>query len=680
MFYKSVTVTIPGSTNVIVAGATLNSAGNFDMLIAEYTGAGAMVWSQQEDGAGHGDDIVSSIAVNSTNGDIYMAGTYYENATDSNNAVVFKYNSAGVFAWKATFNGNGSANDAFTSLAVDNSTGDVYAAGAEWDGANRYDFLCVKYDVNGYQQWASHLDYANGDDGAYNIYWGRKGIVLAGGMQTGMASYDYAVVTIGTGNGVFSTPTTTSGSAPFGIDRLTSMVVDDSGYVYLTGGVLNVVTGYDFKTVKLDSALNIIWSNVYDAGMSQEDIASAIYLDNLKNVIVTGSSKYPTGKNYTTIKYNNNGISQWIKTFDGGGNDSATAIVVDPHDTDRIFVTGKSFNGSTYDYRTIRYDGAGNEIWDSGGIGFNSELNGNDIPTAIAIDTAGGIIVAGQNKIGSATFAYTTVKYIEHPTLFPQDTATATSSSFVYTENRGQLLNTSGDSVPQIRYYVMKGSPQVYFTDTAVSYVFAKLDTASSTSNDTLARVDMKFVNANADLKIRSMDVRSDYENFFLGHIPEGRSLVPNYNKLVSFNVWNNVDMMYASNPMGMKYYFICKVGGGGGSFANIDLKYEGADSVKVDGSGQLVIYTKLGTIVQPKSAAWQLDATGNYIPLGWQFSYDIVATNEVKFTNSSFGIYNPSLPVIIEIDWGQRSIQTTIRILSGVRFTVVAPMIFSMT
>src|SRR6202008_1728283 len=124
----------------------------------------------------------------------------------------------------------------------------------------------------------------------------------------------------------------------------------------------------------------------------------------------------------------------------------------------------------------------------------------------------------------------------------------------------------------------------------------------SSTHHDTLCRVDMKFVGANSGLKIRSMDVRSEYENFFLGHIPEGRSRVQNYDKLVSFNVWNNVDMIYGNNLKGLKYYFICKPGGGGGAYANVDLKYEGADSVKIDGSGQLVIYTKLGNIVQAKA------------------------------------------------------------------------------
>jgi hypothetical protein len=106
--------------------------------------------------------------------------------------------------------------------------------------------------------------------------------------------------------------------------------------------------------------------------------------------------------------------------------------------------------------------------------------------------------------------------------------------------------------------------------------------------NDTIVRVDMKFIGGNADQRIRALNERAEYSSFFLGHIPEGRSHVLNYDNLASLNVWNNVDIIYGSNLGGLKYYFICKPAGGGGSYANIDLKYNGADSVKIDGSGQL--------------------------------------------------------------------------------------------
>jgi len=219
----------------------------------------------------------------------------------------------------------------------------------------------------------------------------------------------------------------------------------------------------------------------------------------------------------------------------------------------------------------------------------------------------------------------------------------------VFTENRGQVWGTDSAQHPEIKYYTVQGSPSVYFMDTTVSYVFARID--SSAAPDSLARVDMKFKNANANLRIRALDQREEVNNFYKAYLPGGREQVPNYNQLVSFNVWNNVDMVYGTNLKGLKYYFICKPGGGGNPATQIDLKYDGADSVKINGSGQLVIYTKLGNIVQPKAAAWQLDGSGNYQSLGWQPSYTLLGTNEVGFT--SFGSFNSAYPLIIAVDWG---------------------------
>lgn len=109
--------------------------------------------------------------------------------------------------------------------------------------------------------------------------------------------------------------------------------------------------------------------------------------------------------------------------------------------------------------------------------------------------------------------------------------------------------------------------------------------------------------------------------------------------------------MVYGSNLSGLKYFFVCKPTGGGTSASSIDLKYEGADSVKIGASGELIIYTPLGNIMQPKAAAWQLDANGDYTSLGWQPSYTLLGTNEVGFT--SLGSFNAALPLIIAVNWG---------------------------
>jgi hypothetical protein len=642
---------IGGSTFYYLCGATLNSQGDYDILTRKMDASGNELWTQTYAGVGNGDDFGADIQIDNV-GNVYVCGVYYKDATDSSNAIILKYNSTGTFKWSKTHNGAGSRNDIFTAMQVSGNA--IVAVGSTWQGTtNKYDMLMMRVDSSGNQVWVQNWNYAtaNLNDGAVNLYTSGTKLFVAGGAQSATTTYKYAVLNVKFSDGSILGSTITGGTG-FGIDQVTDLQLDANMNIYITGAALDATTLYDIRTVKLDSALNIIWADSWDGGNNLNDFGSGLYLDAAGNVIVTGSMQTTSsGLDYVTLKYNSSGTLMWDAAFDGaGGDDSASCVVVSQTDTNKIYVSGYSYNGSTKDYWTIRYDGAGNQLWD---IGFNNLANTDDRAFAIALDTVGNIVVAGQNKLNDTTYTYTTVKYIEKNTMFPQDTISTTSSSFIYTENRGQLFGSDSMVHPEVKYYTKFGSPSVYFMDTAVAYVFVKTDTSSS-YQDSLIRVDMKFVGANSDLRIRSMDERSELNNFYYSHIPGGREHVLNYDKLACFNVWNNVDMIYGSNLNGLKYYFICKPGGGGASYASIDLYYDGADSVKVDGSGQLIIYTRYGNIVQPKAAAWQLDANGNYQSLGWQPSYNIVGTNEVKFTG--LGSYNSSLPLIIAVDRGNLS------------------------
>lgn len=509
-----------GSTYYYLCGSTLNSSGNYDILVEKKNASGTVLWAQTYNGAGNGNDYAADVQIDNA-GNVYVCGTYYKDATDSNNAVIIKYNTAGTHKWTKTYNGAGSRHDIFTALQVAGNV--VVAVGTTWkDTTDKYDILAMRVDSSSNTVWTQTWDYLNLNDGAVNLWNSGTRLYIAGGAQSAATTYKYAVLDVKLSDGSILASTVTGGTA-FGIDQVTDIQMDQSGHIFVTGGVLNTGTLYDIKTVKLDTALTILWSQTYASSGAYNDMGTGLAIDQVGNVIVTGyRTTSTTGKDYVTIKYSSGGTQRWVSTFDGGVNadDSATAIVVSPTDTNKIYVTGFSYNGSSKDYWTVKYDGAGNQKF---GIGFNNIYNTDDRATAIALDTLGNVIVAGQNKLNDSTHTYTTVKYIEKSTLLPDDTSSYSSSSFVFTENRGQVFGTDTLQHPEVKFYTMHGGANVYFMDTAVAYVLAKLDTSTS-NNDSIVRVDMKFENANSDLKIRSMDVRDEYSNFFQGHIPDGRS------------------------------------------------------------------------------------------------------------------------------------------------------------
>lgn len=638
-FYRGKVLT-DATGNTYMCGATLNNNGNYDILVSKYSGglgtAGSLVWSAQYNGNGNGFDAANSLTLD-TKGDLYVCGTTYESSADSNNVIVRKYNgTSGTLVWSRQYDFGVNGHDG----AVDVVFGDkkIFITGASFNGTN-YDVVTISYDTLGNQQWVQRYDYNSLNDGGYKLRVNGKTVVVIGAGQQNLTNIKYLTVRYRT-NGTFLNAQTHHGTTN-GFSEITDVQVDNANNIYVTGGVVNAGTGYDYMTIKMDSLLNNQWTKTYDAN-GLNDKAKGMVVDNGGNVYVTGYSGSTAGTDFTTIKYSANGTQLWVQNFNGGGEDTARAIIMDKF-KNNLYISGTSFNGSSSDYHTMKYDTTGNQIWE---INFNSWQNGNDQVRDMALDSVGGIIVNGQTQ-GGGILQYNTVRYVEKDVIVPPDTVKL-SSSYLYVQNRGQLLNTDTLPVPQIKYYVPNSWPAVYFLDTAISYLFSKIDTSVSTQ-DTLHRVDMLFISgSNSAYRVRAYDKTPSFTNYFLGHIPDGRTNVPNYKRLLYPDVFPGVDVEFNSNGRGMRHYFIAH------PLANpaaILWQYKGATSVFVDGNGTLNIVTSIDTIKQRKAKAFEIDGSGNRTDLGWQPDYYVVGGNIVMFIN--LGSYNSNNSLGFECDWG---------------------------
>ncbi len=106
-----------------------------------------------------------------------------------------------------------------------------------------------------------------------------------------------------------------------GGDEASSIAVNNSGNVNVTGesyGGSN--TGTDHVTIKYNSTGVQQWVQRYNGPGNSIDHASSIAIDFSGNVYVTG---YSNGSgsviDYATIKYNSLGVQQWVSRYNGPG-------------------------------------------------------------------------------------------------------------------------------------------------------------------------------------------------------------------------------------------------------------------------------------------------------------------------------------------------------------------------
>ena len=187
----------------------------------------------------------------------------------------------------------------------------------------------------------------------------------------------------------------------------TAIAVDGSGNVYVTGASTSDTGRFDYVTIKDNSAGQQQWVAYDDGPENSDDIATAIAIDGAGNTYVTGYSYGSVGSDYATIKYNSAGQQQWARRYNGPANyrDQATAIAVDA--IGNVYVTGVSVDSGGYDYATINDDAAGLQQWIAR---YNGPGDFDDIPTAMAIDGAGNTYVTGYSR-GSVGEDYATIKY-----------------------------------------------------------------------------------------------------------------------------------------------------------------------------------------------------------------------------------------------------------------------------
>jgi len=346
---KSIAVDVSG--NVYVTGRS-RGVSNYDIVTIKYNTDGVQQWIQRFNGAGNGDDSGNSMVVDSL-GNVYIAGESVGSTSHNLDCMTIKYNTNGILQWQSMYNGLGNLDDHLKSIVIDN-LGNVFVAGNCYGGGTNSDYVTIKYNSNGVEQWLTRYNYSsNVVDDANSIAVDISGNVYVTGWSSSGSSYDYLTIKYNS-NGVQQWTARYNGTGN-GEDRAYSIAVDNSGNVYVTGESPGTSSNIDYATVKYNSSGVQQWVSRYNSPANDVDIAYALTLDELGNIYVTGQIS-GTNRDFGTIKYNPSGVQQWIQNYNGPGNSVDKGYAIKVNYLGNVFVTGESRgSGNVEDYATIKY-------------------------------------------------------------------------------------------------------------------------------------------------------------------------------------------------------------------------------------------------------------------------------------------------------------------------------------
>ncbi|MGZ3846695.1 MAG: SBBP repeat-containing protein, partial [Flavisolibacter sp.] len=307
----------------------------------------------------------------------------------------------------------------FSRAIVADDWGNVYVTGTGSNAStpDNLDYVTIKYNASGTQEWIARYDGFNRFDGAESIAIDKKGNIYVTGSSEGIGTgWDFATIKYNNA-GVqqwvarFNGPGNVSES-PYGPH---SLKVDNNGNVYVIGMAPTANGSVDFLTVKYNNFGVQQWAQYYNGPANGADVPFAMAVDSVtSDVYVTGfTTRTSSDRDYVTVKYNSAGIQQWVRDYNMSYLDEAVAIGLDAHGN--VYITGHSVSpANIYGAATIKYDPAGNTQWVIRYEGpDNRYFQANDL----GVDPSGNVFITGYSPIystgsaGQLTYACATIKY-----------------------------------------------------------------------------------------------------------------------------------------------------------------------------------------------------------------------------------------------------------------------------
>lgn len=396
-------IALDAAGNVYVAGHSLIDQDQHSVtIVVKYNAAGQQQWAFNS----NPNEIMEDFKVDAQ-GNSYFTGYFWQN--NAYDFYTVKLDPSGNVAWSATYNGTGNYWDQAFSISVDNS-GNVFVCGSSKGVANGYDFVTIKYNSTGQQQWVARYapTPATYFNDPHQVVVDNSGNCYTTGYSYNGSTHDMIVLkydAAGNQQWLQSLPTNTMLSQV----SINYLKVDPTGNIFVLGSCNNPTTGGDVRLVHYSAAGALLWQHDWSSAGHDSDYVGGDYysdnllaLDNTGHIYVAGVTEDPTdlfSQDIFLLRYDTAGTFDWMYSWGGIANDEDRVFSMAVDNNNGVYLTGEvsMFNAiGSFDYVTMKVNAVtGQQQWIQT---FNGTVNFYDEAHAITVDQQGDVYVTGYSS------------------------------------------------------------------------------------------------------------------------------------------------------------------------------------------------------------------------------------------------------------------------------------------
>lgn len=193
----------------------------------------------------------------------------------------------------------------------------------------------------------------------------------------------------------------------------------------------------------------------------------------------------------------------------------------------------------------------------------------------------------------------------------------------------------AGQTDPGVHFLARAPGMTAYFTDDGIVMSLHRHDRSAR------ALVKMKLAGSRAPLEARGLDQQPGVSHYYIGNDPQAwHTNVPHYGRISLTRVYDGIDLVSYGNQRQLEYDFVVTPGADPNQ---VQLAFEGADSIEVNGDGDLLLHTSIGDVVQKRPRVYQNTAGGQ---VNVAARYSISRGRRVSFELAS---YDRRKPLVID-------------------------------